>query len=78
MSSIRFDRFLLALGVAGLIRAAAYSFLGSTLFDIGSPGFYVATVTLTGAVFLPLLNTGVRQKVLAGWSGESLDQERKG
>ena len=62
-SSIGAGRFLAAIAVAGLARAAACSYFGSTLFDIGSGEFYLATALLLAAVLVPMLHPVVRQKV---------------
>lgn len=65
LSSIPLRRFLLVILVAGSFRAFAYSLFGSTLLDVGSPEFYIATVGLLAVVVLPLCHRGLREKVLA-------------
>jgi uncharacterized membrane protein YdjX (TVP38/TMEM64 family) len=65
VSSIRVERFLIAIALAGLARAGACSFFGSTLFDVGSTDFYVATAALLAAIVLPLLHPGIRARILS-------------
>jgi len=65
LSSIPVLGFLIAIVVGGPVRAAAYSFLGSTLLDFGSPRFYVASTVLVAVTVLPLLHPAVRRRLLA-------------
>ena len=50
--------------VAGFFRAFAYAFFGSTLLDVGSREFFVATAALLAVALLPLAHRGLREKVL--------------
>jgi len=65
ISSIRPGQFLVALGLAALVRAGACSYFGSTLLDIGSRDFYLATSLMLVAVVLPLAHPGLRSKIFA-------------
>jgi uncharacterized membrane protein YdjX (TVP38/TMEM64 family) len=64
VSGIRWYRFVLAVGLAGFVRAYIYSSVGATLLDVGSQEFYTASLALLVAALLPLLHRGVRAKVL--------------
>lgn len=64
ISAIRWYRFVLAVALAGIVRAYIYSSLGATLLNIGSQEFYTASLALLVAALLPLLHPGVRAKVL--------------
>ncbi len=66
VSSIRWHRFLLAVLVAGFVRAYTYIYasFGATLLDVGSQEFYTATFALLAAALLPLLHGGIRARVL--------------
>ena len=66
VSSIRPERFLAALGLAGIARAGACSYFGSTLLDIGSRDFYLSTSLILAVVVVPLLHAGLRKKIFAG------------
>jgi len=63
-SSMRFAGLLVAVALGGIIRAASYSFFGSTLLDIGSTAFWLATLALGAAVLLPLAHPGFRRRLL--------------
>lgn len=65
LSSIRAQRFLVALVLAALVRAGACSYFGSTLLDIGSRDFFLSTGLMLAAVILPLLHPGLRKKIFA-------------
>ncbi len=65
VSSIRAHRFLIALGLAGLARAATCSYFGSSLVDIGSRDFYLSTTLLLTVVFIPLIHPTLRNKILS-------------
>jgi uncharacterized membrane protein YdjX (TVP38/TMEM64 family) len=60
--------FLATLLVTGPIRAAAYSALGSSLLDIGSPRFFVASGILVAIALLPLAHPKVRRRLFRRWS----------
>jgi uncharacterized membrane protein YdjX (TVP38/TMEM64 family) len=64
LTSIPVLGFAAAVLFGGPIRAATYSFLGSTLLDLGSPEFWLATGILAALVVLPLLHPGVRRRLL--------------
>ncbi|MGE4608779.1 MAG: VTT domain-containing protein [Myxococcota bacterium] len=66
VSSIRAERFLVALGLGGLVRAGACAYFGSTLLNIGSRDFYLSTSLMLAMVVLPLLHPGLRKKIFAG------------
>ena len=69
LSSISVLAFALAIGVSAPLRAAAYSFFGSTLLAPGSPEFYAATAVLVGFVVLPLLHPRLRRRLFRSASG---------
>ncbi len=69
LSSIPVLAFALAIGVSAPLRAAAYSFFGSTLLAPGSPEFYAATAVLVGFVVLPLLHPRLRRRLFRSASG---------
>ena len=64
LTSISLVGFSAALLLGGPVRAAIYSFLGSTLLDLGSPRFYVASVILLAVSVLPLAHPGVRRRLV--------------
>jgi hypothetical protein len=47
------------------VRAGAYSLLGSTLLDFGSPRFLVASGVLAAVVLLPLVHPGIRRRLVS-------------
>ncbi len=63
LAAIRWFTFFVVVAVAGLIRAFAYSYFGSTLLKIGSPEFFAATGLLVAVALLPLAHRGVRDRV---------------
>lgn len=73
-SSIRSERFLIAIAFAGVVRAAACSYFGSTLLDVGSREFYTATAVLLSAIVVPLLHPGLRARVLGREAARHGDQ----
>ena len=64
ISAIRWHRFLVAIALAGFVRAYIYASFGATLLDIGSQEFYTASLALLVAALLPLFHPGIRAKVL--------------
>ena len=66
LSSIPWLPFLVVIGVAGYLRAFAYSYFGSTLLEAGSAQFFGATAFLIAIVLLPLAHRGVRERLLGG------------
>jgi uncharacterized membrane protein YdjX (TVP38/TMEM64 family) len=65
LSSIPVLAFGLAVCVGGPVRAGAYSLLGSTLLDFGSPRFLVASGVLAVVVLLPLVHPGIRRRLVS-------------
>ena len=63
LATIGWLPFFAAVVLAGLIRAFAYSYFGSTLVKIGSPEFFAATGVLVAVALLPLAHRGVRDRV---------------
>lgn len=63
-SSVRILPLLLAVAAGGAIRAASYSFFGSTLLHVGSREFWLASGLLGAAFLLPLLHSGIRRRLL--------------
>jgi uncharacterized membrane protein YdjX (TVP38/TMEM64 family) len=65
LSSIPALAFGLAVCLGGPVRAGAYSLLGSTLLDFGSPRFLVASGVLAAVVLLPLVHPGIRRRLVS-------------
>ena len=65
LSSIPALAFGLAVCVGGPVRAGAYSLVGSTLLDFGSPRFLVATGVLAAVMLLPLAHPGIRRSLVS-------------
>ena len=65
LSSIPALAFVLSVCIGGPVRAGAYSFLGSTLLDFGSPRFVAAAAILAAVVLLPLLHRGTRRRLVS-------------
>ncbi|TDJ14786.1 MAG: TVP38/TMEM64 family protein [Deltaproteobacteria bacterium] len=59
--------FLATVLLAGPIRAASYSVFGSSLVDIGSPRFYVASGVLILITLLPFAHPKVRKRIFSRW-----------
>ncbi len=59
--------FLATVLLAGPIRAASYSVLGSSLVEIGSPRFYLASAVLILIALLPVAHPKVRKRIFARW-----------
>ncbi len=59
--------FLATVLLASPIRAASYSVLGSSLVEIGSPRFYMASGVLILITLLPLAHPNVRKRIFARW-----------
>lgn len=67
LSSIPLGSFALALVLGAPVRASAYSFLGASLLDVGSPAFVATSGLLALAVALPLAIPRLRRRLfLAG------------
>ncbi len=66
LTSISVMGFSAALLLGGPVRAATYSFLGSTLLDLGSPRFWLASVLLLAIAFVPLAHPAVRRRLVTG------------
>ncbi|MEN8185162.1 MAG: hypothetical protein ABFS46_21780, partial [Myxococcota bacterium] len=65
LTSISLLGFATAVLLGGPIRAATYSFFGSTLLDWGSPRFYAASAVLVVVILLPLAHPAVRRRLVA-------------
>ena len=59
--------FLATVLLTGPIRAASYSVLGSSLVEIGSPRFYLASAVLILIALLPVAHPKVRKRIFARW-----------
>jgi uncharacterized membrane protein YdjX (TVP38/TMEM64 family) len=66
VSGVSWLAFLAAVLVAGPIRAAAYSFLGANLLEVGSGRFWIASALLVVLALLPLAHPRVRQRIFSG------------
>ncbi len=71
VTGIAAHTFLIAVGPAGIFRAACYSFLGANLLDPGSAGLWIASGILLAAAIVPLLHPGLRARLLKGANGGS-------
>ncbi len=71
-------RYALAVGLGAPLRAATYAFFGSTLFEIGTPRFWVATAVLTLAALLPLAHRRTRERMLEGFRTVPVRGPREG
>lgn len=69
LAAVALSSFLLAVLLTAPLRAFAYSFFGSTLFDFGTPRFWIATGVLAAAMVLPLLHPRLRARFLAALRG---------
>lgn len=72
LTSISLVGFSAALLLGGPVRAATYSFLGSTLLDLGSPRFWIATVVLLAVALLPLAHPGLRRRLVTRSVGRAI------
>jgi uncharacterized membrane protein YdjX (TVP38/TMEM64 family) len=72
LTSISLVGFSAALLLGGPVRAATYSFLGSTLLDLGSPRFWIATVVLLAVALLPLAHPGLRRRLVTRSVGRAV------
>lgn len=63
LSTVAFLPFLVAVLLAGPVRAGAYSFFGAQLLDAGSTRFWTAAALLLVVALLPLLHPGIRRRV---------------
>jgi len=59
--------FVLVVVLAAPVRAFLYSFLGSTLFEPGTPRFYLASVAILAVTLLPLAHAGTRNRLLSAF-----------
>lgn len=62
-SSIRVGPLAAAAALGGVVRASTYSFVGSTLLDVGSRSFWIAVVLLAVVTLLPLVHRGTRRRL---------------
>ena len=65
-SSMRLLPFAIAVGIGATIRASSISFFGSTLVDVGSMEFYIATAILAAITIVSLAHPGLRRCILKG------------
>jgi uncharacterized membrane protein YdjX (TVP38/TMEM64 family) len=63
LSTVAFLPFLVAVLLAGPVRAGAYSFFGANLLDAGSTRFWVAAALLLVVALLPLLHPDIRRRI---------------
>jgi uncharacterized membrane protein YdjX (TVP38/TMEM64 family) len=66
LSSLPILGYAVALGLGGTVRSFIYAVFGSTLVDVRSPRFFVATVLLMAVAVLPLLHPRVFRWVIGG------------
>jgi uncharacterized membrane protein YdjX (TVP38/TMEM64 family) len=74
VSSMRWKRFAAWIVPASFIRAYTFAYLGSTLLDIGSKDFFIATGVVLAIALLPLLHPTVRQNVFGRRAGNRVDR----
>jgi len=65
LSSIRFAPFALALALGAPVRAFAFSALGATILEPGTPEFLAACIGLGSLMLVPLAFPGIRRRL---WS----------
>jgi uncharacterized membrane protein YdjX (TVP38/TMEM64 family) len=75
ISSMQWKPFVAWVVPASFLRAFTYAYLGSTLLDIGSKDFFIATGVLLAIVLLPLLHPVVRKNVFDRRAGDSVDHK---
>jgi uncharacterized membrane protein YdjX (TVP38/TMEM64 family) len=63
LAPISLAAFVAAVTLGAPVRAFAYAFFGQSLIDVGSTGFWFATVFLVSAVMIPLLMPSVRVRI---------------
>jgi uncharacterized membrane protein YdjX (TVP38/TMEM64 family) len=63
LAPISLGAFVTAVTLGAPVRAFAYAFFGQSLIDVGSTGFWFATVFLVSAVTIPLLLPSVRVRI---------------
>jgi len=55
--------FSIAVGLGGLVRSFSMAFFGSTLLEIGSLEFYIATAVFAIAAIVPTVLPGLRRRI---------------
>ena len=65
LSTVAFLPFLVAVLLAGPVRAGAYSFFGANLLDAGSTRFWLAAALLLAVALLPLLHPDIRRRIFS-------------
>ncbi len=73
LSSMSLDRYFAALAVGAPVRAFGYSYFGTSIADVGSNQFYIATALLLVMIVVPLLHTGTRRRIFAAAGNEGID-----
>jgi uncharacterized membrane protein YdjX (TVP38/TMEM64 family) len=67
LASVPVIPFMIGVALGAPFRAALYAFFGSTLFEPGTPRFYVASVILVVVALLPLAHGGTRRRMLSAF-----------
>jgi uncharacterized membrane protein YdjX (TVP38/TMEM64 family) len=67
LASVPVFPFMIGVTLGAPLRAALYSFFGSTLFEPGTPKFYVASLVLVAVALLPLAHNGTRRRMLSAF-----------
>jgi uncharacterized membrane protein YdjX (TVP38/TMEM64 family) len=55
---------LLAVALAAPVRAFAFSLFGSTLLELGTPRFWLASALLAAVALIPIVHRGTRERLL--------------
>jgi uncharacterized membrane protein YdjX (TVP38/TMEM64 family) len=71
LTPISLGAFIVALTLGAPVRAFAYAFFGQALVDVGSGMFWIATVSLLGAIAIPFLIPSVRAHLRDAYTGRS-------
>jgi len=62
-TSMRLVPFSVAVGLGALIRSFSMAFFGSTLVQIGSLEFYIATAVFAIVAIVPIVHPGLRRRI---------------
>lgn len=67
LASVPVLPFVIGVALAAPFRASLYSFFGSTLFEPGTPRFWVASFALVAVTLLPLAHSPTRRRLLSAF-----------
>ena len=79
ISTMSAATFVIAVVLAAPVRSFGFSYFGTSLAEVGSAQFYLATGLLTSMIVLPLLHPRTRNRIFApGRRGRSAQTTRNG